>query len=81
MPTLPSAAREGLSGPFEGKGKEEKYRGVLMLSREARLFVYNWLNTHCRIHLTPGCLGEFTSQGHYFPPPEVSWEITQLVLP
>lgn len=66
MPTLPSAAREGLSGPFEGKGKEEKYRGVLMLSREARLFViqlakhtlqnpsYSWLPG--RIYLTRALL-------------------------
>ena len=39
MPTLLSAARGRLSGPVEGKGEEEKYRGALMLSREARLFV------------------------------------------
>lgn len=31
-------------------------------------------------YLSPGGLGTFTSQRHYCPPSEVSWEIMQLVL-
>lgn len=72
MPALPSAACGGLSGPIEGK-REDK-RGSAVCSTAD--------STHtAESYLSPGGLGTFTSQRHYCPPSEVSWEIMQLVLP